>query len=466
MAFLFGVLTGRRRLYIGMAAVTVTCWPFGGAVRCDEPPLVIDNTTIFDAASKKMTAGQTVVVDQGRIKSVGPAGQGNAYPDGARRIDGRGKFVIPGLIDAHVHLVHRIDYAHVTGDEILPLFLAAGVTSVRSAGDEIIALSGVAHFAASHPQTCPRVFLASGLIDGNPPIHRDVGIPLTDPARVPELVADMAAWKVTTLKIYAGQVRPVGREVIREGHRRGLVVTGHLGRYPAQEAIEDGIDCLEHITSVFDFALAPDAPRGREGRASLDLQTPHARALVAALVERGVMVDPTLTVFRNMLLLSDLEEIHNHPDNALVPERLREHWTSYRVSQGHSPGTRDLRRREFARYQELTGLLFRAGVRLLVGTDSAEPYCPPGWALHQELELLVESGVPAADALAAATLQNARVLRSDGQLGSIAPGQLADLVILDADPTIDIRHTRRIHAVIHNGLVCDREAALRAVPKQ
>jgi imidazolonepropionase-like amidohydrolase len=431
-----------------------------------ERPLVIENTTIFDATSKKMIGGQTVVLKEGRFAAVGPAGSKEQYPDGAEVIDGRGKFVIPGLIDAHVHLVHRIDYAHVTGDEILPLFLTAGVTSVRSTGDEIIAQTVVAHFAESHPDTCPRVFLASGLIDGNPPIHKDIGIPITDPAKVPELVAEMAAWKVTTLKIYAGQVRPVGREVIREGHRRGMVVTGHLGRYTAQEAIEDGIDCLEHITSVFDFAFAPDAPRGREGRANLDLQTPQARALIASLVENGVMVDPTLTVYKNMLLLSDLEEIHNHADNALMPERLKEHWTNYRLSQGHTPGTRELRQKEFARYQALTGELYRAGVPLLVGTDAAEPYCPPGWSLHQEMELLVESGMSAADVLAAATLQNARVLKADEELGSITAGKRADCVILDADPTADIRHTRRIHGVIHHGLVCNRAAALRMVPKR
>jgi imidazolonepropionase-like amidohydrolase len=446
--------------------VTTSAIISAAVARAAERPLVIANTTIFDSASKTRVAGQTLIVKEGRFTAVGPAGGKDEYPAGTNVIDGRGKFVIPGLIDAHVHLVHRIDYAHVTGDEILPLFLTAGVTSVRSTGDEIIAQSVVAHFAESHPRSCPRVFLASGLIDGNPPIHKDIGIPITDPAKVPELVADMAAWKVTTLKIYAGQVRPVGREVIREGHRRGLVVTAHIGRYTAQEAIEDGIDCLEHITSVFDFAFSPDAPRGREGRANLNLESREAQALVAALAEHHVMVNPTLTVYRNMLLLSDLEEIYNHSDNALVPERLKEHWTSYRLSQGHTPGTRALRQKEFARYQALTRVLYQAGVSLLVGTDAAEPYCPPGWSLHQEMELLVESGVPAADVLAAATLQNARVLKADEELGGIAVGKRADCVILDADPTVDIRHTRRIHAVIRDGFVCDREAALRMVPKQ
>src|SRR6185369_2488961 len=162
-----------------------------------------------------------------------------AAPEGARVIDAKGKFIIPGLIDAHVHLVHRLNFAHVTGDEILPAFLAAGVTSVRDTGDEIVAQTLVARVAAAHPELCPRVFTCSFLLDADPPIHRDIGLPLADPARVPAVVADMAAWKVTTLKIYAGSGRAVGRKIIEEGHRHGLIVTGHLSNYTAQDAIDD-----------------------------------------------------------------------------------------------------------------------------------------------------------------------------------------------------------------------------------
>src|SRR5262249_49319587 len=150
----------------------------------------------------------------------------------------------------------------------------------------------------------------------------------------------------------------VGRRIIEEGHKRGLVVTGHLGRYPAQEAVEDGIDCLEHITSVFDFAILPEV-RGTPGhRAALDLSNPRAAALIAALAKKKVMVDPTLTVFKNMLLLSDLNEVNRHPDNAHMPARLRTYWDSYRAGQGLAPATRDRRGQEFRKYQELTGALF------------------------------------------------------------------------------------------------------------
>src|SRR5262249_45619482 len=151
-----------------------------------------------------------------------------------------------------------------------------------------------------------------------------------------------------------------------------------------------------------------DLRREAGHRATLDLGNPQAKALIAMLAKRKVMVDPTLTVFKNMLLLSDLEEVNRHADNGHVPARLRSYWDAYRQGQGLAPPTRERRRKEFHKYQELTGVLFRAGVPLLAGTDSPEPYCPPGFALHQELELLVEAGIPPVAALQAATINNAR----------------------------------------------------------
>src|SRR5207247_5492549 len=137
---------------------------------------------------------------------------------------------------------------------------------------------------------------------------------------------------------------------------------------------EDGIDCLEHITTVFDFIIPPDVRKVAGHRATLDIGNPQAKALIATLAKKKVLVDPTLTVFKNMLLLSDLEEVHRHADNRHMPERLRTYWDTYRLGQGLAPATRERRRKEFGKYQELTGLLYRSGVPLLAGSDAPEPY--------------------------------------------------------------------------------------------
>jgi len=376
-----------------------------------------------------------------------------------------------------------LDFAEVTGDEVMPLYLAYGVTALRDTGDFVAAEKLIFRYVDTHPRLCPRIFLCSPLIDGDPPYHRDVGFPLTDPQKVEEFVRGMTIWGVSTLKLYVGAERPVGRAVIAAGHRAGLPVTGHLGKYSAQDAVADGIDCLEHIWSVFNYSFPPDSPGAAtaeeqrtlnpeevrrkmlERGAHLDLQNPTARGLVASLRDHKTMVDPTLVVHRNMILLNDLPEVKSDPSNDIIPARLTKWWNAYRTRSGLPFETQELRKQEFAHYQDLTGILYRAGIPLLAGTDAPEPFVPPGASLHQELELMVGSGMPPAAAIQAATIQNARALRQAGRLGSIEEGKLADLVILDANPTVDIRNTRKIFRVIRGGLICDPKALLKASPK-
>lgn len=458
----------RRRIERSVAALGVTLSFMAGASAADLPPaLLIDNCTLFDSTTGEMQAGRTILVRGERIVSVTAPGEPLDVPAEAVRIDGRGKYAIPGLIDAHVHVVHILDYAHVTGDEILPLYLAAGVTSIRSTGDEIVAATLIARHAEQHPESSPQLFTCSPLIDADPPIHRDIGRAVTDPMQVPALIEELERWHVTTLKIYARTGPEVGKAVIEEGHKRGLFVTAHLGPYTAQQAVADGIDGLEHIWSVFNYIIPPEVTSQPGYRGRLDLNTPDCESLVAELAKRQVMVDPTLAVFRNMILLPDVPEIRDHPDNALVPQRLRDFWPTYLQRTGcPQGGPLEDRRREFAKFQELTGKLHRAGVPLLVGTDAPEPQVTPGFSLHQELEMLVESGLSPADALCAATLNNATALRQQEHLGCIAPGRLADIVLLEANPLVDIRHTRRIATVIHLGRVCDPAELLKLVPRE
>ena len=435
--------------------------------RADESvaPVVIQGCSVLDVAAGKMLPDRTVVLEGGKIRAVGSAEIPVATPPNAIVIDAKGKFLIPGLIDAHVHLVHVLDSCKVTGDEILPMFVAAGVTSVRDIGDEIVAETLVARFAEAFPDRSPRVFRCSPLIDGNPPVHRDIGYPLTDVAKVPEFVNDMADWGVTSLKIYVGTPREIGRAVVIEGHKRGLKVAGHLGAYRAQDAVADGIDVLEHIWSVFNYIIPPEEAKRPGHRSTLNLDTPQANALIAALAENRTFVDPTLIVFRNMILLNDQEAYSGHPDIKHVPGRLLRHWNGYKIRANLRPETLEARRGEFSKYQQLTGLLHGAKVPLLVGTDAPEPFVPPGFSMHQELELLVESGLAPADVLRCATLENAKALGQSDRIGSIEPGKLADLVLLEANPLESIANTRAIARVFRGGLVLDPAELLTLVPK-
>lgn len=442
------------------------CLTLASLAAADESSLVIERCSLFDPQRGEMLAERTIVIRGDSIAAVAAPSEKADMPRGATVIDGRGKYVLPGLIDAHVHLVHVLDYAHVTGDEVLPLYLAAGVTSVRSTGEELVAATLVARWAATHPESSPRVFTCSPLLDADPPIHRDIGRAVTNPNEVAAVLDEVLKWNASTVKIYAGTKREVGRAIIDQAHRRKLFVTAHLGNYSAQDAVADGIDGLEHIWSVFNYVIPPEVARQPGHRGNLDLDNPLCQELVAELARRKVYVDPTLTVFRNMILLPDVPEVSGHGDNALAPRRLREFWPVYLQRSGcPQGGPLADRQREFAKFQELTGKLYRAGVPLLAGTDAPEPQVTPGFSLHQELERLVESGLPPAAALRAATLNNAAALRQEDRLGSIAPGKLADLVILSANPLDDIRHTRQIELAIRGGKLCRPAELLKLVPK-
>jgi len=304
----------------------------------DPPPAVFEGCAVFDSQVGRMLTDRTIVVRGDRIAAVVAPGEKVDLPAAAVRIDAHGRFAIPGLIDAHVHLVHVLNFAHVSGDEVLPLYLGAGVTTVRSAGDEIVAATLVARFAKAHPESSPRVLTCTPLLDGDPPIQRDAGRAVTDPARVPAMLDEFMPWNITTVKIYAGTRREVGRAIIEEAHRRGLPVTAHLGAYAASDAVADGIDGLEHIWSVFNSIIPSEIAQQPGHRGRVDLGNPLCRSLVAELARKKVFVTPTLVVFRNMILLPDVPEVRDHADNRLVPKRLREYWPVYNKQTGCPQG--------------------------------------------------------------------------------------------------------------------------------
>lgn len=451
------------------------------------PTLVVRGGQYFDSNSGTLKTLGAIVISGDRIQRVVAPDEDFSAPRDARVVDAAGKFVLPGLIDGHAHVGHVQEVAGVKAEETLPLYLAAGVTALRDVGDTVEVQSRVGEFIAQHPERAPLLFRGSPLFDKAPPYHVPISIPITEPSQVAPFVERLAAADVRTFKIYVGMDRAIGSEIIREAHRHGRRVTAHLRKYAPLDAIEDGIDSIEHIESVFDFVTPPEVPywplrderthmaamavaslrrRILEEQVKTDFSSARARELIAALAKHRVAVDPTLVVYRNWMLLSDDPAVRSHPDLKYLPARLTRYWNSTAAGAGASPDTFELRQRQFAKLQELTGELHRAGVELLAGTDSPVHFIPPGFSLHHELQLLVESGLSPAAALTAATRNNARALDRAADLGSIENGKIANLVLLDADPLNDIRNTRRIALVIRSGIVCEPDALLRLVPTE
>jgi hypothetical protein len=212
------MISDSRRLGVALVLWALQCAAAASTV-------VIRGAAVWDSAQRAFLPNRTIQIEGDRIRAIVPRG---ATPRGAKVIDARGKYIIPGLIDAHVHVVHVLDFAQMTGEEVMPLYLAYGVTSLRDTGDFVPAEKLISRYVETHPELCPRLFLCSPLIDGDPPFHRDVGFAVTDPKKVEEFVGGMKSWGVSTLKIYVGTGRAVGRTVIEAGHRAGLPVTGHL----------------------------------------------------------------------------------------------------------------------------------------------------------------------------------------------------------------------------------------------
>lgn len=402
--------------------------------------LVIKNTSVLDTGTGKMLSGQTIVIENEMIVSRGPDDSA-AVPLFSEVIDGRGKFVIPGLIDAHAHLIYILDSVNIPGEEALPLYLGTGVTSVRDIGDVVAGQKRLRDFASKHPETCPTVFMCSPLIEGAHPFHGDdpVSIPITDPGRVPGYIDSLAQLGVTTVKLYVHTDSAVYQKVVEEAHKRGITVSAHLpsNAVSTQFALDQGIDVIEHIFGA-----------------------PEDSAMIAQMVKQGTMLDPTLVVFRNMLYHFDRPEVWKHKDNDYVSPKLRALWDAYRKNTERNGQTPEWRNQQLVRYQQLTLKLYKAGVPILAGSDSPEPYCPPGFSMHEEMLLLVQSGLSPAAAIASATLNNARALKQEKTRGSVDAGKVADLVILHEDPLSDIRNTRKIYRVIHRGIAGDPQKIL------
>ena len=424
-------------------------------VKVPTGPVAFTGVRLFDADAPRFLSDQTVVVDKGVITAVGPR-QSVAVPAGAQLIDGRGKTLIPGLWDCHMHV----------GDDFTGLQeLSMGVTSVRDPGNDDVRTIERGQRSAAGELLSPHVY-PSSLIDGKGPYTAQVANVATSEAEAVALVDKAKTNGFTGIKFY-GTFNPAWLPAsIREAHKLGLHVHGHIpaGIRPV-DAINSGYDEITHINWVMMQAM-PDSViavsngimrfegPGRYAK-GVDLESAQIKAILGAMVNKRIYHDPTMVAFESLYVPEngDLSPSYAPFVGTLPPTTER----GFRTGGFAVP--KDLTRADYrASWAKMVGLLGRmhqAGVPIVAGTDGA------GIELIHELEIYMQAGFSAADALAAATIVPARLVGQDAKTGSVKVGKAADLALVEGDPSVRIGDLRQTRVVMLDGKLLDADA-LRA----
>ena len=412
-----------------------------------------------------------VIIEGDHIVSVShsPAPlQGKPTPT---RIDGTGQFLIPGLWDMHVHSAFG-DWFPGGRDIILPLFIANGVTGVRDMGGDLPVLAGWRKQIASGEIIGPRMIVSGPMLDALLPdgkLRFPSSVAVTTTESAVAAVDSLKAQGVDFIKVQSVISHDAYLAAAAEAHKVGLPIVGHVpDKVRLAEVIAAGQKSVEHLMGIFEgCSTEEDKFIAGNGDLKLLLSTQDKQrcdALIRQLAQSQTWEVPTLAWQRGGTFL-DQRDLKHDPLDKYVPAYWRE-VTWKRFTEEMMPGLLhdplELRQKYFASNLQMVDTLHRAGVPFLAGTDTAPGvYIMPGFSLHDELANFVEAGFTPMESLQTATSAPAKFLGTESTSGAIAPGKVADLVLLSANPLDNIRNTRQITAVIANGRLFDRAALTR-----
>jgi imidazolonepropionase-like amidohydrolase len=397
------------------------------------PPLALTHVTVIDGTGAPPQPDMVVVITGDRITALGRTGK-LGPPVGAQVVNATGKFLLPGLWDMHLHTAlnpGEPDYS-------LPLLIANGVTGVRDMSGPRERLEPYLREVAEGKRWGPRMVVAGAVLDGKTP---------TSPGAIPVADADQAASAVVRLKkenaefvkVYSLLSRDAYYAVAVEAYRLDLPFVGHVPEaVSVAEAADAGQRSIEHLHRL------------RLTGSERDDAFRH-------LVLNGTWVVPT-----NIADTAVVDGDPRDPRLKYIPSAVWRQWDPREDMRSESESGTDAAAALQAKQKDLqlVAALHRAGVHLLAGTDTAShnPYTFPGFSLHDQLALLVQAGLTPMEALQAATLEPARFLGREKEIGTVQRGRLADLVLLDANPLANIRNTGKINAVVVGGRLLDRAA--------
>jgi imidazolonepropionase-like amidohydrolase len=396
-------------------------------------PLAITRVTVVDVADGRLMPNSTVTI-AGKITSVTPNGRPAA---GARVLDGSGKFLIPGLWDMHAHM-------EASGESALQLSVAHGVTGLRDMGSDLDLILKMREETAAGRVIGPRIFAAGPILDnapGNWPFRMRVRS--AEDGR--SAVRLLKRRGVDLIKVHDNTPREVFFAIADEARRQDLPLAGHVPRgMTVEEVVNAGQRDIEHLSNG---SMWKPCSGGDEYRPE------PCRSFFAMLARRGVWQTPTLAATAEIMTVGTPASAVSADRLGYASQSLKKMWAGNQGTFGRPELIRMLRTIG-AVGAVVTSDMARAGVGILAGCDSMIA----GFCVGDELEALVRGGMSPLGALQTATINPARYFGRLATLGTIAPGRAADVVLLDANPLVDITNVRRIHAVVAAGRFFDRKA--------
>ena len=399
--------------------------------------LAIVGATLEDSTGAAPVKDSVILIEDGVITAVGSRGSVEV-PAGATVVDATGKFAIPGLWDMHAHY-EQVEWG--------PIYLAAGVTSVRDVGNEFDFIR-ILHEQLDRkvdPAIGPHLEFA-GIIDGQGPVSLGAVL-ANNAAETTPLVDRYKAAGARQIKIYSSVTPDEVKAICAEAHKLNLTVTGHIpDGMTAIEGINDGMDQINHIQ--YEVPYYVHVERGADGKPdrskmpTLSGDSPEMKELIAVMKAHHTVIDPTMVIFESFMHTRPMVEFE--PGIEKVAPQLR-------AALDSPPSTNPRAAFQWKAFLGTLKTLHEAGIPVVAGTDQTIP----GYSLHRELEIYVEDGFTPLEALQTATINGARALGVEAESGSVGVGKRGDVLLLDADPLADIHNTRKVWKTVAAGAVYD-----------
>ena len=405
------------------------------------------DVTVIPMDRERRLPGQTVVVRGDRIVALGPTARVKV-PEGATRVESKGKFLIPGLAEMHAHIPGG-QASDSAVERTLFLYVAGGLTTVRGM------LGHPRHLvlrerAARGELLSPTIYAAGPSLNGN-------SVP--DPAAARKAAIEQKEAGYDLLKIHPGIGRESFDTLVATARRVGIPFAGHVPQdVGVARAIEARYATIEHLDGYIEAMVREGAPVSAEQSAFFGLNLGEhldeskLPALVAATKKAGVWNVPTQVLLENLVLVGSSAELARRPEMRYVPPEMLAEWAQVKDNMLAETGsTPESARRTIEVRRRLIKALHAAGAGLLLGSDAPQVYNVPGFSTHRELESLVAAGLTPYQALETGTRNVARYFRTERETGTVEQGKRADLILLDADPLVDIRNTTKRAGVMVRG---------------